>query len=144
MDVAQEPGELDGEGSPEVGAYGLGTGCVTGMACEMRLVLQGISERKEVEEGQEVVPKLARVGARDAGANRRTARADAPSCPNGRRAIGGNPGSLDSRADDRLHGSFQQPLIGRDTQARGHRREKYLTAMVYFVAGKITIVLLTH
>jgi hypothetical protein len=44
----QEPSELDGEGDPQVGVDVPGT-CVKGMAYEMRLVLQGIYQWKDVE-----------------------------------------------------------------------------------------------
>ena len=66
--------------------------------------------------GQKAVPKLVRLGARDAGQNRRAARADGLSCPDGRRALEGNLGPLDSRADDRLHGGAQQPVLGREAK----------------------------
>lgn len=59
---------------------------------------------------------MVRLGARDAGPKRRTARADGPSCPDDRRALGGNLGPLDSRTDDRLHGGFQQPVLGREAK----------------------------
>jgi hypothetical protein len=66
---------------------------------------------------QETVSKLERLGAGDEGANRRTARADGPSCPDGRRAFGGNLGPLDSRSDDRLHGGSQQLVLSREAQS---------------------------
>jgi hypothetical protein len=43
MDVAEEPGELDGKGGPEVGVDGPGTVC-DGHIYKMRLVFQGIHE----------------------------------------------------------------------------------------------------
>ncbi len=113
LDVAQEPGELDGEGSPEVGVDGLGTVCDGhGLRDEA-----GASRHLRAEGcrgGQETVPKLVRVGARDARANRRTARADGPSCTGGRGSLGGDPGPLDSRSDDRLHGGSQQLVLSRE------------------------------
>ncbi len=44
------------------------------------------------------------MGSSDAGTDRGVALADGPSGPNDRRAPGGNLGTLDSRADDGLHG----------------------------------------
>ena len=61
--------------------------------------------------------ELVSLGARDAGPNRRTARADGPSCPDGRRALGGNLGPLDSRSDDRLHGGSQQLVLSREAHS---------------------------
>ena len=58
-----------------------------------------------------------RLGARDAGTNRRTARADGSSGPDGQGALGGNLGPLDSRADDRLHGGSQQLVLSREAQS---------------------------
>ncbi len=55
-----------------------------------------------------------RLGARDAGANRRTARAEGQSCPDGRGSLGGNFGPLDSRSNDRPHGDSQQPVLSRE------------------------------
>ncbi len=116
VDVAQEPGQLDGEGNPEVGVDGLGTVCDgPGLRDEA-----GASRHLRAEGcrgGQETVSKLVRLGAGDAWANRRTARADGPSCPDGRRAFGGNLGPLDSRSDDRLHGGSQQLGLNREAQS---------------------------
>ena len=115
VDVAQEPGELDGKGSPEVGVDGPGTMCDGhGLPDEA-----GASRPLPAEGcrgGQEAVPKLVCLGAHDAGTNRRTARADGPSCPNGRGSLGGDPGPLDSRSDHRLHGGSQQPVLSREAQ----------------------------
>ena len=114
LNVAQEPGELDGKGSPEVGVDGPGT-VRNGHGLRVEA---GASRHLRVEgcRGcQEAVPKLVRLGARDAGRNRRTARANGPSCPNGRGSLGVDPGPLDSRSDDLLHGGSQQPLLSRET-----------------------------
>ena len=116
MDVAQEPGELDREGNPEVGVDGPGTVCDRhGLRDEV-----GASRHLRAEGrrgGQEAVPKLVRLGAGDAGANRRTPRADGSSGPNGRGSFGGNLGPLDSRSDDRLHGGSQQLVLSREAQS---------------------------
>ena len=47
------------------------------------------------------------------------AQADGSSGPDDRRALGGNLGPPDSRADDGLHGGAQQPVVGR--KAKGPR-----------------------
>ncbi len=116
LDVAQEPGELDGEGSPKVGVDDPRTVCDGhGLRDEA-----GASRHLRAEGcrgGQETVSKLVRLGAGDEGANRRTARADGPSCPDGRRAFGRNLGPLDLRADDRLHGGSQQLVLSREAQS---------------------------
>ena len=90
--------------------------CVTGMAYEMRLVLQGIYEWKDVGVRQDTVRQLVPVGPGDAGKNRRTAQADGPSGPDDRESFGGDPDSLGSRADNRLHGGTQQPVLSREAQ----------------------------
>ncbi len=115
MDVADEPGELDGEGGPEVGVDGSGT------VCDRHGLRVGAGSSRYLRAercrgGQEAVSKLVRLGACDAGANRRTARADGPSCPDSRGAIGGNLGALDSGPDDRLHGRTQQPVLSHEAQ----------------------------
>jgi len=111
--VAQEPGELDGKGSPKVGVDGPGTMC-DGHGLRDEAGASRYLRTKGCRGGQEAVPKLVRLGAGDAATNRRTARADGPSCPNGRGSLGGDPGPLDSRSDHRLHGGSQQPLLGRE------------------------------
>ncbi len=116
VDVAQEPGELDGEGNPEVGVDGPGTVC-DGHGLRDEAGASRDLRAEGCRGGQEAVPKRVRLGAGDAGANRRTARADGPSCPDGRRAFGGNLGPLDSRSDDRLHGGSQQLVLSREAQS---------------------------
>ena len=111
MDVAEEPGELDGEGNPEVGVDGCGTvrdgyGLRDEAGASRHLSMEGCGR------SQEAVRELVRVGPGDEGTNRGVARADGPSRSDDRRALGGNLGPLDSRADDRLHGGTQQPVLG--------------------------------
>ncbi len=116
VDVAQEPGELDREGNPEVGVDGPGTVCDRPRLRDEA----GASRHLRAEGcrgGQETVSKLVRLGAGDKGANRRTARADGPSCPDDRGALGGNLGPLDSRSDDRLHGGSQQLVLSCEAQS---------------------------
>ena len=71
------------------------------------------------------------------GSNRGTARADGPSCPDGRGALGGNPGPLESRADGRLHG-VNSLFSAEKRRARRYRAVEYMTAMLHFVAVKLT------
>ena len=116
VDVAQEPGELDGEGNPEVGVDGPGTVC-DGHGLRDEAGASRDLRAEGCRGGQEAVPKLVRLGAGDEGTNRRTARADGPSRPDGRGALGGNLGPLDSRSDDRLHGGSQQLVLSREAQS---------------------------
>jgi len=116
LDVAQEPGEPDGKGRPEVGVDGPGTMC-DGHGSPDEAGASRYLRAEGCQGGQKAVPKLVRLGARDAGANRRTARADGPSCPDGRGSRARNLGALDSRSDDRLHGGSQQPGLGREAQS---------------------------
>ena len=113
MDGAQELGELDGKGNPEVGVDGPGTMCHGhGLPDEV-----GVSRHLRAEgcrEGQEAVPKLVRLSARDAGLNRKTAPADGTACRDNRGSLGGDLGPLDSRSDHRLHGGSQQPVLSRE------------------------------
>jgi hypothetical protein len=89
--------------------------CVTGMAYEMRLVLQGNYSRR-MPRRRRSCSEIGAPARTRYGANRRTARADGPSRSDGRGSIGGDPGQLDSRSDDRLHGRTQQPVLSREAQ----------------------------
>ena len=62
------------------------------------------------------VRELVRLGEGDERAGRGVARTHGASGPDGRRAFGGNLGTLDSRPDDRLHGGTQQPVLSREAQ----------------------------
>ncbi len=74
--------------------------------------------RAEIRRGcQEAVPKLVRLDAGDGRGNRRTPHADGLSCPDGRGALGGNLGPLDSRADGLLHGGSQRLFPSREAQS---------------------------
>ncbi len=77
VDVAEEPGELDGEGNPEVGVDGSGTVCNGhGLRDEA-----GASRHLSMEgcgRSQEAVRELVRVGPGDEGTNRGVARTDGP------------------------------------------------------------------
>ena len=113
--MAEEPGELDGEGNPEVGGDGSGTVCDGhGLRDEA-----GASRYLPMEgcgRSQEAVRELVRVGPSDAGADRGVARVDGTCRPDDRRALGGYSGPLDSRSDDGLHRGNQQPVLSREAQ----------------------------
>ena len=115
MDVAQEPGELDGKGSPEVGVDGPGT-IWDGRGLRDEAGASGHLRADGCWGGQEPVPELVRSGAHYAGAHWGTVRADGPKCQNGRGLLGRNPGPFDSRFDERFHGGTQQPVLGREAQ----------------------------
>ena len=75
--MAQEPNKLDGEGDPQVGVDGSGTVCDGhGLRDEA-----GASRHLPIEgcgRSLKAVPEMVGLGARDAGRNRKTARADDP------------------------------------------------------------------
>lgn len=91
LDVAQEPGEADGKGIPEVGFDGPET-LRNGHGLPDEAGASGQLRAKGFRGGQEAVPKLVRLGTRAAGTNRRTARGDGPRSPDRRGSIGGDPG----------------------------------------------------
>ena len=111
--MAEEPGELDGEGGPEVGIDGSGTVCDWhGLRNEA-----GASRYLPMEgcgRGQEAVWGLVRVGPGDEGTNRGVARIDGPCRPDDRRALGGDLGPFDSNPDHRLHRGSQLPVLSRE------------------------------
>jgi hypothetical protein len=88
---------------------------VTGMAYEMRLVLQGIYLCKDVE-GAGSGSGTGAPGCMPCGCKSGVARTDGPSYPDDRRALGRNPGLLDPRADDYLNGWNQQPVLGYEAE----------------------------
>ncbi len=138
MDVAQEPGELDWKETQKwesmtVERY------VTGIAYQMRLVLQGIYERKDAGEARKLF------GNRCAWVH----------------AMRGPTGELlepMARAALMVEGQFEGILAhwtrGLTTafieglnslfsavkrKVRGYRTVEYMTARLYFVAGKLTL-----
>jgi hypothetical protein len=111
LDGAHQPGKLGGKGNPEVGLAGTGTAW-NGHGLSDEDGASGYLRAKGSRAGREGVSKLVRLGARDAGQNRRTARADRPIFPDGRGSFGGDPSLLDSRSDDRLHGWAQKRVLG--------------------------------
>ena len=116
--MAEEPGKLDGEGSPEVGVDGSGTVC-NGHGLRDEAGASRYLPMEGCGRSQKAVRELVRVGPSDEGTNRGVARTDGPCRPDNRRELGGYSGPLDSRADDGLHGGTQQPVLG--CQAQGPR-----------------------
>ena len=123
VDVAEEPGELDGEGNPEVGVDGSGTVC-NGHGLRDEAGASRYLPMEGCGRSQEAVRELVRVGPSDAGADRGVARADGPCRPDDRRALGGYSGPLDSRSDDGFHGGTQQPVLGCEASGLLIRRGK--------------------
>ena len=113
--MAEEPGKLDGEGNPEVGVDGSGTVC-NGHSLRDEAGASRYLPMEGCGRSQEAVRELVRVGPGDEGTNREVARTDGPCRSDDRRALGGNLGPLDSRADDGLHGGTQQPVLGCEAQ----------------------------
>ena len=113
--------------------------CVTGMAYEMRLVLQGIYERKDVAEARklfgnwcawvhamrdqtgEMLEPMARVA----------------------RMIEGHLEGILAHWTQGLTTAFMEGLNSLFSavkrKARGYRTVEYMTTMLYFVAGKLTL-----
>jgi hypothetical protein len=88
---------------------------------------------------QENVLELVRLGARDAEANRRTALVNGPCCQYCRRSLGGNPGPLGSRTETAFMEELNSPFSVMKRKARGYRTVEHKTAMLYVVAGKLTL-----
>ena len=109
------------------------------MAYEVRLVLQGLYDAEGYQRGQEAVPKLMRLGARDAGPNRKTTPAAGLCYQDVRRSLGGNLCSLDSRYDDRLHRGLNSLFAAVKRKDRGCRTVEYVTAILYLVAVQLTL-----
>ena len=112
MNEAEEPGEPDGKGDSKVVAASPGTVWVghglrdeAGASRHLRMGGCGGSLKS--------VRQLVRMGAGNAGANRGVARTEGLSCSDELRPLGGNPGLLYPRTDDRLNGRAQQPFLGR-------------------------------
>jgi transposase len=113
--------------------------CVTGMAYEMRLVLQGIYERKDAGEASKLFRNWC-------------------ACVHALRGLTGNLLEPMARKDQMREGQ-SEGILARWTRgmtiafmeglnrlfstvkrlARGYRTVEYMTAMLYFVAGKLSI-----
>lgn len=75
--------------------------------------------------GPDPVPELVRMGPGDTEADRRVAQTDGTDGPDDRGASVRDPGPLDPRSDDRVHGRAEQPLLSREAPSPGllpHRR----------------------
>ena len=136
--MAEEPGELDGEGGPEVGVDGSGTVCnghgLRDEAGALRyLPMEGCGR------SQEAVRELVRVGPSDVGTNRGVARADARAA----RMIEGHLEGILAHWTQRLTTAFMEGLNSLFSavkrKARGYRSVEYMTTMLDFVAGKLTL-----
>ena len=138
LDVAQEPGELDGKGSPEVRVDGPGTMCDGhGLPDEA-----GASRHLRAEGcggGQEAVPKLVCLGACNAGL---TGDLLEPMARTARMVEGHLEGIL-AHWTRGLSTAFMEGLNSLFSavkrKARGYRMVEYMTAMLYFVAGILTL-----
>ncbi len=113
--------------------------CVTGMAYEMRLVLQGIYERKDVEEARKLFGNwCAWVHAM----RKQTGEMLEPMARVARMTEGHSEGIL---ADwiQVLTTVFKEGLNSLFSavkrKARGYRTVEYMTTMLYFAAGKLTL-----
>ncbi len=115
VDVAEEPGELDGEGNPEVGVDGSGTVC-DGHGLRGEAGPSGYLPMGGCGRSQEGVRELVRMGTGDKGADRGVARSDGRRRPDDRSALGGCSGPLDLRSDGGLHGGTQQLVLGCEAQ----------------------------
>ncbi len=94
---------------------------------------------EECRGGQDTNWQLVRVGTSDAGANRRVAHLDGSKGPYVERALRGNFSLLKSMADDRLPRWLNSMFPAVKRQARGSRTVEFIAAMIYFVAGKLSI-----
>ncbi len=117
LDVAQEPGELNGKGSREVGVDGPGT-----MWHGHGLLAKADASKYPRAEGcrrcQESVPQMVRRGAPDAATDRDFARVDGAHSVDYRGALGGNLGPLGSRSNDHLHGRTEPPVLSREAASK--------------------------
>ena len=139
MDVAEEPGELDGEGNPEVGVDGSGTVC-NGHGLRDEAGASRYLPMEGCGRSQEAVRKLVRVGPSDAGADPGVARADGP------RAARMIEGHLEGILAHWTRGLTTALMEGLNSlfsavkrKARGYRSVEYMTTVLYFVAGKLTL-----
>jgi hypothetical protein len=83
--------------------------------------------------------ETAALGCRRCGDKPENSSSHGPSGPDGRGALGGNLGPFDSRSDDRLHGGLNSLFSAAKRKVRGYRAVEYMTAVLYFVAGKLTL-----
>ena len=139
--MAQQPVQLDREGSQKVGVDGHGTvGDVHSLRDEA-----GASRHLPMEgcgRSQEAVRELVRVGAGDAGdagTDRGVAQADGSSGPDDRRELGGNLGQLDSRLITAFMEGLNRLFSAVKRKVRGYRTVGYTTGKLCFVVWKLTL-----
>jgi transposase len=113
--------------------------CVTGMAYEMRLVLQVICERKDVGEAK----KLFRNGCAWLQAMRGQTGDLLEPMARAARMVEGHLEGILAHWTRGLTTAFMEGLNSLFSavkrKARGYRTVEYMTAMLYFVAGKLTL-----
>jgi transposase len=113
--------------------------CVTGMAYEMRLVLQGIYERKDAEEAR----KLFRNWCAWVQAMRGQTGELLEPMARAARMVEGHLEGILAHWTRGLTTAFMEGLNSLFSavkrKARGYRTVEYMTAMLYFVAGKLTL-----
>ncbi len=95
--------------------------CVVGMAHEMRLVLEGINEWRDVGLARKLFGNWC-VDAGDAGTDGGVARADGLAGPDDRGAPVGNIGLLKSGVDNAFMEGNTSLFLGVKRSARGYRR----------------------
>jgi hypothetical protein len=78
-------------------------------------------------------------GVGDAWANRRTARADGPSCPMVEGHLEGILAHWTRGQTNAFMEGFNSFFLTVKRKARGYRTVGYMTAMLYFVDGKLTL-----
>ena len=135
--MAQEPGKLDCEGNPEVGVDGSRT-VRDGLGLRDQAVASRHPRLGECQRGQEAVPKLVCLGVWNPAIDRGFARADGAHSSDDQRALGGNLGNW-TRGLAITFMEGLNSLFSVKRRSPGYRTVKYLKAMLYFVAGKRTL-----
>ncbi len=138
MYAVEELGELDAKETLKWDSTALKR-CVTGMAYEMRLVLRGIYEWKDVEVARKLFGNwCAWVRAM----RERTGELLEPMARVGR-MIEGHLGGILAHWTQGLTTAFMEGLNSLFSavkrKARGYRTVEYMTTMLYFIAGKLTL-----
>jgi hypothetical protein len=138
LDVAQEPGELDGKGSPEVGVDGPGTVC-DGHGLLDEAGASRSYERKDAKEARKLFRNW---GAWVHAMRGQTGELLEPIARAARMVEGHLEGIL-AHWTRGLTTAFMKGLNSLFSavkrKARGYRTVEYMTAKLYFVAGKRTL-----